>query len=324
MMRLRLVLALLLAASGCARYRDFTLPPVGAAENVRWEWHAHPTPVLTRGDWDSVDVLNPSVISYQGQLWNFYSGFDGRSWHTGLAISVDGLNWERRGKILSATEGEYIAANGAAIVQGTEVFYYYQSGRTARIALARSPNGRTFGADSQPVLEPGPYGSWDERGVADPYVIRQQGRLYLYYNGMDRARRQRLGVAVSDDGLIWSKLRTNPILEIGEYGAFDAHGLGEPAVWAAYGFYWMLYTGRGQDEVRRLGLARSSDGVQWKKQPSIIAGAEAWDAKVICDPTVIAEPDRVRVWFGGGDIARPDENLHGQIGYAELLPQRIQ
>ena len=28
--------------------------------------------------------------------------------------------------------------------------------------------------------------------------------------------------------------------------------------------------------------------------------------------------DTVRVWFGGGDIARPDENLNGQIGYGEL------
>jgi hypothetical protein len=24
------------------------------------------------------------------------------------------------------------------------------------------------------------------------------------------------------------------------------------------------------------------------------------------------------VWFGGGDAASPDENLHGQIGFATL------
>jgi hypothetical protein len=30
----------------------------------------------------------------------------------------------------------------------------------------------------------------------------------------------------------------------------------------------------------------------------------------------------IRVWFGGGDVASPDENLHGQIGLAILRPVR--
>ncbi len=315
-------LALLLTLSSCSRYRDFKLPQTGASENVAWRWHARPDPVLTRGDWDSADVLNPSVIPYAGQLWNYYSGFDGKSWHTGLATSQDGFSWRRMGKVLSA-EGGYIAANGAAIVQGSEVFYYYQTGSTPQIALARSADGRNFRRETGLVLGLGPYGSWDERGVADPYVVRVDSRLYLYYTGMDRAWRQRLGVAVSDDGITWSKLRSSPILELGEYGSYDARGLGEPAVWAGYGSYWMLYTGRDRAEMRRLLLARSSDGVRWQKQSLVIAGNEPWDAKVICDPTVIAEPNRVRVWFGGGDVASPDENLHGQIGYGELVIQPL-
>jgi len=311
-------LALLLALTGCSRYADFTLPPTGPEQSVQWEWHPRSSPIMAPGDWDSGDVLNPSVIPFQGQLWNYYSGFDGKSWHTGLAISDDGFSWRRIGKVLSA-EGDYIAANGAAIIQSNEIFYYYQSGSTAQIALARSSDGRNFRREPKPILPLGPYGSWDERGVADPYVIRQDKRLYLYYEGLDRAQRQRLGVAVSDDGITWSKLRSNPILELGE--SFDARGVGEPAVWSNYGSYWMLYTGRDQHEMRRLGLARSSDGVKWEKQPLVIAGTEPWDSKVICDPTVIVEPGRVRVWFGGGDIASPDQNLHGQIGYGELVRQ---
>jgi hypothetical protein len=33
---------------------------------------------------------------------------------------------------------------------------------------------------------------------------------------------------------------------------------------------------------------------------------------------VLSEGNRVSVWFGGGDVARPDQNVHGQIGFAEL------
>ena len=96
--------------------------------------------------------------------------------------------------------------------------------------------------------------------------------------------------------------------------------IGEPAVWQSHGFYWMLFTGRDFSEIRRLGLARSTDGVHWTKLPAVFSGDAAWDSKVICDPTVLVEGGEIRVWFGGGDVASPDENLHGQIGYGVLRP----
>jgi len=82
----------------------------------------------------------------------------------------------------------------------------------------------------------------------------------------------------------------------------------------------MLYTGQNVSQERRLGLARSTDGVHWTKLPAVFGGAEAWDAKVICDPTVLVEGDAIRVWFGGGDAARRDYGLNGQIGYGILRP----
>jgi hypothetical protein len=125
-------------------------------------------------------------------------------------------------------------------------------------------------------------------------------------------------VARSTDGVRWEKLRANPVLELGGPGTFDEVGLGEPAVWQQSGFYWMLYTGRDAREYRRLGLARSTDGVHWRKLPLVIEGKEPWNSKVLCDPTVEPAGDSVRVWFGGGDAASPDENLNGQIGYGLL------
>jgi predicted GH43/DUF377 family glycosyl hydrolase len=219
-------------------------------------------------------------------------------------------------------EGSYWATNGTALFHGGQFWYWYQAGprEVPRIGLARSRDGRTWRKEPAPVLMPGPRGSWDERGVADPYVIRTSSSLYLFYLGQDRAQRQRIGVTRSLDGVHWEKLRTNPVLELGEPGAFDENGLGEPAVWIAKGFYWMLYTGRDVHENRRLGLARSIDGIHWKKLPAVFAGTEAWNSKVICDPSVIATDSEVRVWFGGGNVTRPDENINGQIGFATLRP----
>jgi hypothetical protein len=307
-----------LALAGCNRYANFTLPVIpGGGEKVKWEWNVHQGPVLERGNW--TDVLNPSVGRNGGEYFNFYSAFDGKSWHTRKATSTDGLAWNLSDKLDMAPtqtwEGDYIAANGSALLENHEYSYWYQGGQEPRIGLWHAGSKLP-----SPVLETGPSGSWDERGVADPYVIHIGSTFFMYFLGQDRARRQRLGVAQSTDGIHWQKLRTNPILELGEYGAFDETGLGEPAVWQSNDSYWMLYTGRDRKEYRRLGLARSQDGVHWKRvsdQP-VFAGSEDWDSKAICDPSVLVDGERIRVWFGGGDVARPDENIHGQIGYAEL------
>ena len=314
---------LILAA--CGRYRDFTLPQEPGGPGVAWHWEARAEPVLTRGsagDWDSADVLNPSVIRQGDAYYNLFSGSDGKTWRTGLAVSADGIAWHKVGPILApdpqSWEGDAMSANGSAVVDENEILYYYQAGSPPRVGLARSANGHQWTRNGAAVVNVGPRGSWDERGAGDPYVIRAGRSYYMFYLGMDRARRQRLGVAMSDDGVAWYKLRGNPILELGGYGEFDEAGLGEPAVWASHGYYWMLYTGRDRQENRRLGLARSRDGVAWEKLPMVIAGGEAWDSKVICDPTVLVENGQVRVWFGGGDVPRPDQNIHGQIGFATL------
>lgn len=309
----RATLAIWLLATGCGRYADFTLPlpPPGKQTPRMFRWEAEAEPVMRRGStWDARDVLNPSVVRLNGKLLNYYSGYDGKVWHTGVAESFDGLSWENRRLVLSPRDG-YIAANGSALAVDGQVRHWYEEGPRDRLRIE---------LDGKTVLTPGPRGSWDERGVADPYVIRLGDRFYMYFLGQDRARRQRLGVARSVDGVVWEKLRTNPILELGMDGAFDEDGLGEPAVWQSHGAYWMLYTGRDRHEIRRIGLARSGDGVAWERVAgAVFAGSAAWMGKVICDPTVLVEGDVIRVWFGGGDVAAPAENLNGQIGYARLL-----
>jgi predicted GH43/DUF377 family glycosyl hydrolase len=323
-MAVRLAAAGALLLAGCGRYGDFTLPALPGTTDVRWQWAAAPDPVLRPSSGETRDVLNPSVIEWHSRLWNLYSGFDGTAWHTALAVSDDGVVWEKRGIALtpgaSTWEGGYIAANGAALAHGGEILYWYQAGPKGgtRIGLARSKDGVSWRKGARPVMDPGPRGSWDEIALGDPYVFEAGNALYLFYLGEDRARRQRLGLARSRDGVHWKKLRSNPVLQLGEYGAFDEAGLGEPAVWASDGWYWMLYTGRDRTERRRMGMARSRDGVHWQRTPLVISGNQDWNRAVVCDATVLADGDRVRVWFGGGDRPSPDENLNGAIGLGYL------
>lgn len=316
-----------LLSFGCG-YSDFRLPELAMADaQVRYQWAPRDAPVLAHGgpgDWDSHDALNPSIVRRGRAYYNFYSGFDGRTWRTGLATSADGLTWKKEGVVLAPDrqtgEGDYIAANGSALFDDAQFWYWYQAGpkEEPRLGLARSGDARHWRKARFPVMDFGPRGSWDECGLADPYVVKLGGYFYLYYLGQDRARRQRVGVARSRDGEQWQKLRDNPILELGAYGSFDEMGVGEPAVWIAHGYYWMLYTGRDAQQIRRLGMARSADGVRWQKLPPVLEGRQPWDSKVLCDPTIELLGGRLAVWFGGGDAPSPDENLNGQIGVATL------
>ncbi|ANB71483.1 hypothetical protein AYM40_03190 [Paraburkholderia phytofirmans OLGA172] len=143
--------------------------------------------------------------------------------------------------------------------------------------------------------------------------------LYLYYLGQDEIATQRLGVARSSDGVTWQRSPANPILDVGAYGAFDENGLGEPSVAYAPPYFYMLYTGRSNAEIRNLGYAVSTDGIHWKKMS--IAGLitdrqrAAWNLKVICDSTLLSMGNgKWAVWFGGGDKAEPAQNLNGEVG----------
>jgi predicted GH43/DUF377 family glycosyl hydrolase len=333
-------LAALLAACGPSfgpSQARFTVGPCEAlavSGIADTNWRIAPLPLLEpgpEGSWDSVDTLNPSVVRFQNRYLNLYSGFDGKTWSTGLATSSDGLVWRKHpnNPLLRPEqdwEEDYIAANGSTVVRGADLLHWYQAGprNQTRIGFAHSADGMTWERWSAAVLDYGPVGSWDEAGLGDPYAIACGEWIYLYYLGQNRRGVQRLGLARSRDGVHWQKSHLNPLLEPGGAGEFDERGLGEPAVFFADGSFWMIYVGRDAGEQRRLGWARSDDGVIWQKtsRPGVIEGDQPWNQAVVCDPEILVDRGRLLILFGGGDRPSPDENLHGRIGV--LTPRASQ
>ena len=328
----------LIACASCGRMFD---PPLqarfevtgceallAAIDPLQATWDISPVPTIERGpsgEWDAVDLLNPSLVRYGGRYLNLYSGFDGNTWHTGLAVSEDGERWSKKGRVLSPEgwEGDYIAANGAAVISNSEIFYWYQAGpkEAVQIGLARSQDGERWQKHPQPVIVQGPRGSWDETAVGDPYVISCGQWFYMFYLGQNRHDRQRLGLARSLDGIHWQKEHRNPLIAGGAPGSFDTRGVGEPAVFRSGDKFYMLYVGRDQGERRQIGWAESANGVDWRKLENAprLAGNLDWNRATVCDPEVMVIDDRLHVLFGAGDKAAPDENVNGVIGSALLI-----
>lgn len=73
-----------------------------------------------------------------------------------------------------------------------------------------------FSLEAQPIVEPGPAGSWDAGSVAAPRVFEADGRLLMFYVGAALEgvfdNPIAIGAAESFDGLTWEKVAENPVI----------------------------------------------------------------------------------------------------------------
>ena len=98
-------------------------------------WHHRNKPVLTRGSgWDSYNVLYPHVLNVNGIYHMFYTGMTVGRCSIGLAISKDGIAWEKQRDAPFLEPGpekwDSVYASCPSIVQNTEgKWRLYYAGR---------------------------------------------------------------------------------------------------------------------------------------------------------------------------------------------------
>ena len=147
------------------------------------------------------------------------------------------------------------------------------------IGLATSTDGVRWQVanDGQPVLGFGPEGTFDDCGIAHPFVLRVDGRFLMWYGGIDgragkdigdgpaHVRVEQIGLATSRDGIHWTRAnKGRPVMKVGRKGSIDSvqatgcHVIrrgNEFVMW--YGAYNGTHT---------IGLATSPDGIRWTRQ----------------------------------------------------------
>ena len=139
-------------------------------------WTAAPEPLLVagpEGSWDEQQVGVPSVVKHEGMYYMYYSGF----------ASSGGFDQMRIGLAMSE--------------DGVNWTRYDDPGTTEP----------PF-AESDPVLvriEDG----WDFQGVERPRVVIVDDTFYMVYRSRDASAG--LGLAVSDDGIHWTRPLDMPI-----------------------------------------------------------------------------------------------------------------
>ena len=105
--------------------------------------------------------------------------------------------------------------------------------------------------------------TWEDK-VNRCSVLFHNGIYYLYYTGQFLGR-SCIGVAVSNDGVIFSRIRNDPLIE--PTLCFEKNSVMNPTVLfdEAKGVFKMWYSCGGFYEPDHIAYAESSDGIIWKK-----------------------------------------------------------
>ena len=213
-----------------------------------------------------------------------------------------------------------------------------------RICVATSNDGITFTRHpNNPILDLSE-NEWDSYALETPFVMKIGAEYWLYYNGKDTEYMQdvingdkitlgSIGLAISNDGITFTRTATNPIFEPSPLtdpsnyvGSWDSWVVEGPCIIEVGSEYWMYYGGAGSEVagemINSIGLAKSSDGMTWRKAPQnpIIneGNASSWDRYHVIDPSVIKYNNRYMLWYHGGDIyfAADEEYSNFNIGVA--------
>jgi len=278
----------------------------------------------TWGDWDNANINTSCVVSDSGVYKMWYQGWGVMGvWPgvIGYATSSDGISWTKplTAPVLVGTSGmwdEQGVEQPHVIHKGGEYHMWYGGFRDGKgqIGYATSPDGITWTKTvTNPVLQPGSPGEWDELGIGGPFVVKASGVYTMWYQGEGNAG-WGIGLATSPDGMHWTKYAGNPVLLPGAAGEWDEWFIGDAnVVWDGM-IYQIWYTG-GLDGWKDLqvGYATSTDGVNWIKygnNPVLGPGPDVWDEDSVTEPNVLLQGSTFKMWFSGSDGER------GHKGYA--------
>lgn len=243
---------------------------------------------------------------------------------TGGAVLGEGTGWDSDG-----AWAPFVQPDGS----GFRMWYASSSsGGAAHIGLARSTDGVTWTREPAPLVGPSVVASaCHADGADEPTVFRRdEGSWVMLYRGTN-AGRVHLCAATSSDGDVWapyagpaedgSVLAKNADPESFDDLAITA-ALVVPmpdqtwrAIYSADGSGEIDTANVGEESLRGLFLAESTDGLAWTRVTDVgylgalrISYAEApsgndWDAYAQYDPSLLAEPDGVlRMWCSGDSV----------------------
>lgn len=223
------------------------------------------------------------------------------------------------------------------VEQGGTLYLFYGGfdGANTRIGVATASVSGFTGVNfskygSNPILDLGAGGAWDNTHVAQPTVIYDaEAALWKMWYVGNNSGVEKVGYATASNPLgPWTKYGSNPIISpAGWEGSIIA---GMSVIKESSTSYKMLYHGNDVTTTNgAIGLATSSDGISWTKyasNPVLLRDVgQAWRAKsVFCPRTLIKQSGTYYLYFNGKPTSAPDFSKIGYATSSDLITWTVQ
>jgi len=216
----------------------------------------------------------------------------------------------------NGTWDDQLIANPYVLFDGSKYHMWYSGydGNGTSIGYASSSDKINWTKHSNPVLDNGPGGSWDDFVVYQPSVIFDGDMYHMWFAGHNGPNNRQIGYATSPDSISWTKHTGNPVMRPGSSGNWDDLWVDSPEVLFIDGVYHMWYSGSDGTNTQT-GHAISPDGINWTKDslnPVLKSGATGeWDTQNVTQPTVLIDQYSVYHMFYSGGV-----QFEWSMGYA--------
>jgi len=306
----------------CCLMFSMSAPRATTVSSTTWEKYTG-NPVLnlgSNGSWDDLSVWAPTVLWKDNLYRMWYCGGRNNQYiRIGLATSLDGISWTRygTGPVLDVSPSGWDSFQvdcPSVVFNGSKYCMWYSGNNGQSIGFATSSDGISWTKYSgNPVFTGGRYCS-----------VLLDGSIYkMWYEGYDYT----INYATSPNGISWIEYSGNPVLMHGPSGSWDGMYVSTPSVIFDDSQYIMSYTGyRDSMLSRRIGLAYSSDGIIWSKDPNNpvinVGPAGAWDDTFVEHSAMLLVGSSLKMWYSGFDgtntISSP--NYYVRIGLTTSTP----
>jgi predicted GH43/DUF377 family glycosyl hydrolase len=216
--------------------------------------------------WEGEAINRPHVVQANGRWYMWYTGqnFTQKSSAIGLALSDDGLNWQRvaREPVLTSQGGwEKGSVMCPFVLHENGRFRMWYSGgemwEPDAVGYAESDDGIVWHRHpANPVLSA--ESGWESDRVTAACIVPYDGAYLAFYIGFAEGfERSAIGVARSADGITgWTRHAGNPLLGKGLPGDWDDCNVYKPFVLPFRDRWYLWYNAsRASDRREQIGLA---------------------------------------------------------------------
>ena len=203
--------------------------------------------IIPSQECDAKGLCAPCARVIDGKVHLFYQTYgNGKEDAICHAVSPDGIYFDKNpANPVFKPSGTWTcgrAIDAEVFRFGDNFFLYYATRdpefKIQMLGVAVAGIGTDFGAEQwnnlsadRPILAP-EY-PWEGECIEGASVIQYNGKLYMFYAGAYNNWPQQIGVAVSDDGVQWTRLSTEPFLRNGAEGEWNQSESGHPHIFEA-------------------------------------------------------------------------------------------